>query len=331
MALSGAWTILVLSAQDPGASDAGGRVVVVREGPDPEIGLAEEVRARVAGVGAPWRIRDAESGIEFVLVPAGTYWRGGVDGDRYVVTERAGPAAPRVPETPRHQVRISTPFYIARTEVSVAQFAYLGRSVEGASAGFPIEVSHEVASRFCTRRGFRLPTEAEWEYAARAGVESSCSWGDEAADGSRWVNGSDRSCSGSKAAAWPRFPFDDGHPGPAPVEDASRANAFGLVGVLGNAAEWCADAYDPEAYERATVDPVDPIAFVPRTWFIVRGGSHRSGPADCRLSARFASSGVDEAGFRVVWAVEDVLESLGRRTIVPALGERDEAERQRGR
>ncbi len=155
----------------------------------------------------------------------------------------------------------------------------------------PVEnVTWQEARDFCTRlserpeekaagRRYRLPTEAEWEYACRAGTTTPFSCGDQ-------LTGERANCNGG----------EDG--GPVPV-GSYPPNAWGLYDMHGNVAEWCADGHGPYP-EGPLRDPTGPETGLSR---VVRGGSWADPPSECRSAARglerpAARSG--RVGFRVV-------------------------------
>ncbi len=153
-----------------------------------------------------------------------------------------------------------------------------------------------------TGRNYRLPSEAEFEYALRAGNTGRYPWGDAATPPARFGNftGSrDRSPGGRN---WSNaFPgYGDGYWGPAPV-GRFRANAFGLYDLAGNVSEWVADCWH-DGYRRAPKDP--------RAWYnpgcrtrVIRGGSWASSPAQLRSAWRAPlerDTTNAQIGFRVV-------------------------------
>jgi formylglycine-generating enzyme required for sulfatase activity len=136
-----------------------------------------------------------------------------------------------------------------------------------------------------TGRHYRLPSEAEFEYALRAGGSGRYPWGDAVTPPARagnFTGSRDRSPGGR---VWSNaFPvYGDGHWGPAPV-GSFRANAFGLQDLSGNVSEWIADCWH-DSYRRAPKDP--------KAWFnpgcrtrVIRGGSWASSPAQVRSAWR---------------------------------------------
>ena len=159
-----------------------------------------------------------------------------------------------------------------------------------------VHVSWTDAQAFCAWSGTRLPTEAEWEYAARAGTSSPFPWGDELEPG-----GAHR-----MNVFQGRFPrtntMADGFAGTAPV-NAFAPNEFGLYNVTGNVWEWCADWYDPGYYARSPLrDPPGPVGGTHR---VMRGGSYLCHNSYCRryrVSARQGNepaSSTGNVGFRV--------------------------------
>lgn len=162
-----------------------------------------------------------------------------------------------------------------------------------------VQVSHGDALAFCAWEGSRLPTEAEWEFAARGGIEGALfPWGDELEPGGE-----------HRMNVWQgSFPdartVDDGWYGTAPV-DAFAPNGFGLHNMCGNVWEWCADWFSPDWYHHSPVDdPVGPAEPSYGRHRVIRGGSylcHRSYCNRYRVGAR-SSNGVDAAtgnlGFR---------------------------------
>ena len=160
-----------------------------------------------------------------------------------------------------------------------------------------VHVSWNDAQAYCAWSGTRLPTEAEWEFAARGGrAGADFPWGDDLEpDGEHRMN----VFQGTFPA---RNTLDDGYAGTAPVE-AFPANGYGLHNITGNVWEWCADWFDPATYQRSpTRDPAGPPTGTHR---VMRGGSYLCHASYCRryrVSARSANtpdSSTGNLGFRV--------------------------------
>lgn len=151
----------------------------------------------------------------------------------------------------------------------------------GYEHGFPaIAMSHYAASKFCewlsaqTGRYYRLPTEAEWEYACRAGSETSFAYGDSEAELDQY--------------AWYWNNSHDQYQRTA----TRKPNAWKLFDMHGNVAEWVLDCYDPDAYAKREGQRVsNPLVLRPGTGgHVVRGGSWEDDPDALRSAARRKSS-----------------------------------------
>lgn len=208
-------------------------------------------------------------GISFVLIPAGSFVMGS--------PESLGEA--KDDERPQHQVTIGKAFYIGKFEVTQAQWeAVMGTNPYDAprSNGFydapgmaerlrhpehPATVSWEDAQEFIKRLNrmegrtvYRLPSEAEWEYAARAGTSTAYSFGESQKDLGRY--------------AWHGEDFDSGSTHPVGMKEP---NGWGLHDVHGNVWEWVQDWYDEGYY--ASSPAMDPQGPESGTKHVVRGGS----------------------------------------------------------
>ncbi len=204
-----------------------------------------------------------------VRIPGGTFTMGCSPGD----------AECNPDEIPAHQVTVNG-FSMDATPVTQAQYqSVIGSNPSHFSgcADCPVEtVSWNDAQAYCAKAGKRLPTEAEWEFAARGGTTGS-RYGD--IDAVAWYGKN----SGSKT-----------HP-----VGRKQANAYGLYDMLGNVWEWCADWYDDKYYSSSTADnPKGPSSGTAR---VLRGGSWDRAPGGVRASAR-AGGGpggrLDYFGFR---------------------------------
>jgi formylglycine-generating enzyme len=150
-----------------------------------------------------------------------------------------------------------------------------------------VHVSWTDARAYCRWAGLRLPTEAEWEYAARGGLEQKrYSWGDEL------TPAGEHRCNIWQGSFPEHNTCEDGHYGTAPV-DSFEPNGFGLFNTSGNAWEWCADWFD---------DPAGPGSGRGK---VIRGGSYLCHESYCnryRVAARSRNtpdSSTGHMGFRV--------------------------------
>jgi formylglycine-generating enzyme required for sulfatase activity len=188
-------------------------------------------------------------------------------------------------EKPVHRVKITKGFWMGKYEVTQEQWeAVMGTNLSRfKGAQNPVEsVSWNEVVEFCRKTGTRLPTEAEWEYACRAGTTTKYSSGDSDSDldGVAWYSGN----SGNTT-----------HP-----VGQKQPNAWGLYDMYGNVWEWCADWYAGSYYQNSTGnDPTGPPSGSVR---VLRGGSWFSDPGGCRSAGRvwiYPGSRFSYIGFRV--------------------------------
>ena len=161
-----------------------------------------------------------------------------------------------------------------------------------------VQVSWNDAQSFVKHFGLQLPTEAQWEYAARAGTTTAYLWGNDEASGNGFGNVNDTSAR-KRFCQWNRsFPFDDGNVLIASVR-SFKANAWKLHDMTGNVAEWCEDVYHVDY----PADGSDESAAGNGNARVMRGGSWLDPPDLYRMAKRFAflpQGRRDFIGFRVV-------------------------------
>ena len=239
-------------------------------------------------------------GMEFVLIPAGSFLMGSPEGEG------------NDDEYPQHRVNITRPFYLGKYEVTQGQWEEVMGYNPGkrrrvtlsgaltkdavASRNAPVEpVSWDEVQEFIRRlnerepgKRYRLPTEAEWEYACRAGTTTPWSFGDTAKH--------------KRDYAWSEFNATTPR-----IVGQKRPNPWGLHDMHGNVFEWVQDRYDPAYYGRSPEnDPQGPESGELR---VMRGGSVFFASAECHRSAFRLYDAPDKpslyVGFRLARDVED--------------------------
>ena len=137
---------------------------------------------------------------------------------------------------------------------------------------------------------FRLPSEAEWEYACRGGSTKVFPWGDSPDDAEGMTNGADMTANGSARWEGP-FKFRDGYWRVAPAK-SFKPNEWGLYDTVGNVREWCQDWYESDYYGKnmRSDDREDPKGPEKGSDRVVRGGSWFDSPPNCRPANRLGRS-----------------------------------------
>jgi formylglycine-generating enzyme required for sulfatase activity len=244
-----------------------------------------------------------------------------VPGGTFTIGSPKGEAGRRDDEGPQRMVRLR-PFWIGKCEVTWDEFQlyfkaqpfgdeiakrnaserekaadavtkptgpYIDETYGFGDNGYPaFNMTHHAAMKYCewlskkTGRIYRLPTEAEWEYACRAGKNTAYGFGDDAdkLGDYAWY---------AKNSATEEFP----KPGQTHAVGTKKPNAWGIHDMHGNVREWCLDYYDAETYAtfppaKAILGPVKPPSDR-RFSHVARGGCYRSPAEDCRSAARLGS------------------------------------------
>ncbi|MFM8477735.1 MAG: formylglycine-generating enzyme family protein [Planctomycetaceae bacterium] len=264
-----------------------GGTVVAQQGESQPGSPAKERTPAAATGGQPKAVVNS-IGIKLLLIPAGTFTQGSPAGEK-----------DRDNDETQHQVTLSKPFYMGRTEVTQGQWKkvmgtepWKGKDYVQEGDDYPaVYVSWGDAVAFCKKlsakegKTYRLPTEAEWEYACRGGTKTAFSFGNHEADLGKyaWFDGN----------AW------DINEKYAHRVAQKLPNPFGLHDIASNVWEWCSDWYDdyPSTPLR---DPHGPDS---GSFRVLRGGSWHSGPGGVRCARRSSSTPENryfDVGFRSV-------------------------------
>lgn len=212
-----------------------------------------------APVATALRRKSNSIGMEFLLVPSGEFYMGTPLGERF-----------RAPDELQHEVELSDDFWMGVHEVTQKQWRQIMKTTPWKDQGSAQDgdsfaasyISWNAANEFCLKLSlqdkyeYRLPTEAEWEYACRAGTKTTFSFGNtwDELEEFGWV---DFNASGIGES----YPHQVG---------AKKANPYGLHDMHGNVWEWCSDWYDADYYKNSPeVDPQGPRSGESK---VMRGG-----------------------------------------------------------
>ena len=229
----------------------------------------------------------ASDPIPMVNIPAGSFYMGGTgEGEDF-------------DEKPIHKVILTSGFRMSATEITNAQYEAFDPSHKALRGknGFSKEddeavvyVNYHEAMAFCKwlsekeGKNYRLPTEAEWEYAARGGTETPYFFTGNPKDFSD--QGFWRKFFDAKTDSIGSYViYSKNSKNKTQEPDLVKANPFGLKNMLGNVMEYCADKYDPEAYAKSGSSATDPLVTEGTEWG-VRGGNYTSDAADLRCASR---------------------------------------------
>ena len=241
-------------------------------------------------------------GMEFVLIPAGTFTMGSPSNESL-----------RNKSEDQHLVTISKPFYMQTTEVTLKQWwDIMGKKFFGRRKGYedgPVtKVSWFDCLKFIeklNKKGqgvYRLPTEAEWEYACRAGTQTAYSWGNKIdCSNAVFANNTKREGEGGCVDSIKSKGFKPNRPAPA---KSYAPNAWGLYDMHGNVWEWCQDWYQRDYPKGEVRDPRGPESS--DSGKIRRGGSWFGKDYLCRSAKRAwanPASRFETTGFRLVKVV----------------------------
>lgn len=274
---------------------------VVERAPNASVVTDGEWRQRISATGLPWRVRDRASGVEMLLVPPGDFVMGMSPGDSDAMEDERPAHVVRITkpfylgrteltqgqwtaimgynqsyfqdvnyriiteqEAPR---RVATLMLQGMTRDEAERQAGAGALEETGASQWPLEtITPDELRPFLLKTGLRLPTEAEWEYACRAGTRT-IRYGE--IDDIAWHAGN-----------------ADGRTYPV---GQKAANALGFHDMIGNVWEWCSDWYSDAYYgdcENGATDPQGPGEGSPADFRVARGGSWDHVAKNCRASYR---------------------------------------------
>jgi formylglycine-generating enzyme required for sulfatase activity len=263
---------------------------IVEFAPDPTVVSDESLRNAIAATGLPWRVIDNDTSIELLLVPPGTFNMGCSASNQYGCSSD---------ENPVHAVTLTSAFYLGRYEVTQAQWtATMGvnPSYHVASNGYPgsidrpvEDVSWNEVQGFLSATALRLPSEAEWEYACRAGTATAFH------SGPGFPSGTNVDGLAGVIAWWGAVAGGQTHP-----VGVKAANALGFHDMAGNVWEWVSDWYSSTYYSSSP--PVNPAGPANGSFRAKRGGSFEGESLFVRSSMRGSRApgfGDVAVGFRV--------------------------------
>ena len=290
---------------------------------------AAEGKTKATPASKPGKIlRDCPDCPEMVIIPAGSFEMGSPDSEKGRDKD----------EGPVHQVSIAS-FALSKTEITRGQFAafvkksgyntsdkcwtlqdgkYESRPGSWLDPGYPQDDKHPVtcinwqdAKAYTewmsqkTGKKYRLPSEAEWEYAARAHTRTIRYWGDNAEEACGYANVADKTAQAQikGTSAWLVHNCTDGFAYTAPGGHF-KANAFGLKDMLGNVWEWTEDSYHDNYKDAPTEGSVWQGDGVKR---VLRGGSWNNEPQNVRAAIRNGNKSAQRFsifGFRVAKEIQ---------------------------